>query len=209
MSLIQTLIQASDSVLVVIDVQDAFLDKLALAAPSLDATSAPPPDAATLVNRITWIVQLAQVLDIPMIVTAEDVPVLGGVTAALQDRIHKHVVVHNKMIFNMADNPEIMQDLHATGRQTAILVGLETDVCIAQSAMGLVASGYQVAVVQDAVASPGVHHGYGLERMRHTGQIALTNVKGLYFEWMRTVKADNQFKAKHLDRMGTPLGIIL
>ena len=51
-----------------------------------------------------------------------------------------------------------------SGRKTAVLVGLETDVCVAHSALGLLGHGYQVAVVADATGSPGTAHGFGLER---------------------------------------------
>ena len=213
MSFISTtsLIDVSDSVLVVIDVQDAFLDKLALAKTTIHeaaATSAPPSDKETLVNRIVWLMELAQTLQVPMIVTAEDIDVLGSVAPALEDKLSSDTVVHNKMVFGMADNLSIMQALKATNRKTAILVGLETDVCIAHSALGLQQTGYRVAVVTDAVASPGIHHQYGLDRMYRAG-IILTNVKGLYFEWVRTVAKDNQLKKDLVDRIGSPKGIIL
>ena len=55
------LIERSSSVLVVVDVQDNFLDKLAL------------HERSTLVSRIGWLIQVATVLAIPMIATAEDV----------------------------------------------------------------------------------------------------------------------------------------
>jgi len=55
------LIERSSSVLVVVDVQDIFLDKLAL------------HERSTLVSRIGWLMQVATVLDIPMIATVEDV----------------------------------------------------------------------------------------------------------------------------------------
>jgi len=55
------LIERSCSVLVVVDVQDIFLDKLAL------------HERSTLVSRIGWLMQVATVLDIPMIATVEDV----------------------------------------------------------------------------------------------------------------------------------------
>ena len=55
------LIERSSSVLVVVDVQDNFLDKLAF------------HERSTLVSRIGWLMQVATVLDIPMIATIEDV----------------------------------------------------------------------------------------------------------------------------------------
>ena len=74
----------------------------------------------------------------------------------------------------------------ARGVDTFILVGLETDVCVAQSALGLQAAGYRVVVVEDAVATPPPHHAAGMLRMRDAG-VTLTNAKGVYYELVRDV----------------------
>jgi nicotinamidase-related amidase len=68
-----------------------------------------------------------------------------------------------------------------------VLVGLETDVCVAHSALGLLDRGYRVAVVRDATASPGEAHEAGIDRMRSAGAIVVTT-KSLYYEWLRTVE---------------------
>ena len=67
-----------------------------------------------------------------------------------------------------------------------MLVGMETDVCVAQSALGLLDTGYRVVVVRDAVAAPGAAHEQGLDRMRDAGAV-LIGTKGLFYEWTRTV----------------------
>jgi nicotinamidase-related amidase len=68
-----------------------------------------------------------------------------------------------------------------------VLCGLETDVCVAQSALGLLDTGKRVVVVEDAVASPGAAHAQGLARMSRAG-VELVGVKGLGYEWLRTVE---------------------
>ena len=64
-----------------------------------------------------------------------------------------------------------MAAINTTGRKTAILVGLETDVCVAHSARGLLQEGYQVAVVADATGAPGKAHEYDLDRMKQAGVV--------------------------------------
>ena len=56
------LIERSSSVLIVIDVLDNFLDKLAF------------HERSPLVSRIGWLIQVATILDIPLIATVEDAP---------------------------------------------------------------------------------------------------------------------------------------
>ncbi len=102
----------------------------------------------------------------------------------------------------------IMAALKDTGRGTAILVGLETDVCIAHSAIGLLQQGYRVVVVADATASPGTGHEVGLERVRGAGTL-LSSVKSLYFEWIRTANRSDEFMEKYAAEIGLPEGITL
>ena len=64
--------------------------------------------------------------------------------------------------------------VEATGRRTVVLAGLQTDVCVAQSAVGLRRKGYDVVCIVDAVGSVhAVAHEAGLERMRSAGVVIL------------------------------------
>jgi nicotinamidase-related amidase len=190
------LIDANDSILVVVDVQTQFLAKL-------------PPDEGHLLNqRIVWLIGVARWLRIPLVVTAEDIPALGGVDPLIERALPVGIEVHNKMIFGLADDTAIRDALGRTGRRTAILVGLETDVCIAQSALGLLAHGYRVAVVADATGAPGSAHGFGIERVRGAGAIVVS-IKGLFYEWVRTVELAQRFSAECGATLGAPPGVRL
>ena len=188
-----TLIDADDSVLVVIDVQDLFLEKLA-------------PDArGPLLDRVRRLIAVARWLGIPIVATAEDIPALGGVTSAVAELLPPGTTVHNKLVFGLAADPAILAAVEAPGRNTAILVGLETDVCIAHSALGLAERGFLVAVVADATGSPGPAHAAGLDRLRDAG-IAILSAKGLYYEWLRTVERANRFRAACSGALAMPSG---
>lgn len=185
------LIDADDSVLVVIDVQEPFLAKLA------------PKARGPLVARLRWLVATARWLGIPIVATAEDIPALGGVAPAVAELLPPRMPVHNKRVFGLAADPAILGAIEATGRRTAILVGLETDVCVTHSALGLAALGFGVAVIADAVGSPGPAQAAGLNRLRDAG-IALLGTKGLYYEWLRTVERANRCRAECTGALGLP-----
>jgi hypothetical protein len=102
------------------------------------------------------------------------------------------------MSFGLTADPVILAAVERTKRKTAVLVGLETDVCVAQSALGLLQRGYRVAVLADATGSPGTGHAFGLDRMRGAGALVL-GLKGLYYEWLRTVERADQFRAQHAE----------
>jgi nicotinamidase-related amidase len=190
------LIDVGDSILVVIDVQASFLDKL------------PPDEGRALNQRICWLIGVARWLHVPLVATAEDIPSLGGVDAQVERALPEGITVYNKLIFGLAGDPAILGALDQTGRRTAILVGLETDVCVAQSALGLLEQGYQVAAVADATGSPGTAHAFGIERLRDAG-VTIVSTKGLFYEWVRTVEAALRWRAECFDALGVPEGVQL
>jgi hypothetical protein len=85
---------------------------------------------------------------------------------------------------------------------------METDVCVTHSAIGLMQNGFQAVVLADVTDSPGDAHVFGLERMRGAGALVMS-LKGLYYEWIRTVSMCNMMDDEHLKRIGHPNGIIL
>jgi nicotinamidase-related amidase len=188
------LIDPDDSVLIVIDAQPAFLDKL------------PAGERSALVSYLCWLIGVARWLDIPIVVTTEDLPHLGGPAPEIAQML-PDTPTFNKMIFGLADDPAILAAVAQTNRKTTILTGLETDVCVAQSALGLLERGYRVVVVADATGSPGTAHAAGLERMREAGAVVL-NVRNLYYEWLRTVEQVKRFRRERAD-LAIPEGMRL
>ncbi len=176
------LIDVDDSLLVVIDVQDYFLAKYE------------EGHSRDLVARIVWLLQVAGVLGVPVVAMGEDIPNTGNLDTRVESALPLGTEVFNKNAFGLADNPDILAAVTATGRRSAILVGVETDVCIAQSALGLRQQGYRVAVPRDAVLTTPREQEIGLARMRDAG-VLITATKPLYYEWLRTVE-----NALRLDR---------
>lgn len=189
-----TLVDCDDSMLIVIDVQAAFLEKL------------PAAERSPLLSRICWLIGAATWLGIPLVLTAEDIPNLGGVAPEIA-QMAPDIPTHNKLAFGLAADPDILGAVVHTGRRTTILVGLETDVCVAQSALGLLERGYRVVAVADATGSPGNAHSAGLDRMRDAG-VLIVNVKNLYYEWVRTVERAHRFRAE-CAHLGVPEGVRL
>jgi nicotinamidase-related amidase len=169
------LIAVDDSVLCVVDVQPWFVDRL------------PETTGAGFVARIAWLCRLAGALSVPVVVTEEESEENGSTAAEIVAALPAGTRVFPKPVFGLAAVPEILAEVEGHGRGTVVLAGMETDVCIAHSAIGLLERGHRVVVVRDAVASPGPDHEYGLERLRDAGAVLL-GVKGLFYEWVRTVE---------------------
>lgn len=181
MSLPHGLLERDQSCLVVIDVQQYFLAKL------------PLHERGPLVERIAWIIRVARLLDIPVIATAEDIARDGPMVPELAGELPAGTEIYDKMVFGLMGQADIAAAIAATGRLQCVLVGMETDVCIAHSAIGLMEAGYRVAVISDATATPPPHHEAGLQRMAQAG-VTITNTKGLYYEWVRDLATDGRVR---------------
>ncbi len=192
----QQLTDRDDSVLIVVDVQRSFVDKL-----NEDA-------AGPLLNRIRWTVEMADRLNIPIVVTAEDIESVGTTVPFIAEVFPDGTTEHDKMTFGLCSDPLILGAIESTRRRTAVLVGFETDVCVMQSALGLLQHGFRVVVLSDATGSPGTCHEEGISRMRDAGTV-ISTVKGTFYEWVRTL----HFADEHLDPEiwsgGRPNGISL
>lgn len=196
LSLKHSLIEVDDSVLIVIDVQEPFLDKL------------PAETSQRLIDRIAWLVGFATRLGVPLVVTAEDVPNCGETAPAIAERFPARTRTFNKMIFGLTEDPDILAAVERTGRKTAILVGLETDVCVTHSALGLLEQGYRVAVVADATGSPQMGQRIGLARMERAG-VVIVSAKSLFYEWVRTVERAEELEEAYGDEIPCPEGMLL
>ena len=188
------LLDRSDSLLIVIDAQPGFY---ASAAVQDSAAASRARDVAA------WLAGVAIALEVPILVTEEDPARNGSTDPAILRRLPPGTQAMVKPVFGLADNPKILVAVEATGRRTAVLVGCETDVCVGQSAIGLLDRGYRVLVVSDATFSPGAMHDLGLRRIREQGG-EVGHAKGVYYEWLRTLDAAVRFEAEHPDLASPP-----
>jgi len=165
-----------DCVVIVIDAQLGFYPA---ELPAIDRER-----AEQALERAAWLTAVAGALDVPIVITEEE-PELNGVTDPRFDATEAPRL--RKPTFGLAGTPEILAAVQATGRPTAVLVGFETDICVYQSAVGLLDEGLRVIAVEDATFSPGEMHERGLTRLRDAG-VHLTHCKAIAYEWVRTVE---------------------
>ena len=186
------LLDLDDCVLLVIDAQSAFY-----------GSGGEAEELRIALDRAAWLAGVATALGVPAVVTEED-PARNGRTAArILAALPREVAVFDKPVFGAADDPEILAGISASGRRTAVLVGLETDVCVTHTALGLLDRGSRVAVVADATFAPGETHAAGLRRMTDAGAVIL-HAKGVYYEWIRTLEAARAFERDHPDLKDPP-----
>jgi nicotinamidase-related amidase len=182
------LIERDDSILAIVDAQPGFYRS---------ATDVGDLELRAVIDRIAWLAGVAAALDIPIVLTEEDPARNGSTASAVLGRLPVGAPPpFVKPVFGLADVPEILDAIEATGRRTAVLTGFETDVCVAHSALGLLDREFRVAAVVDATGSPGEMHAHGLQRMAGAG-VTLIHAKGVYYEWVRTLAAARAFEEAH------------
>ena len=188
-------IDVADSVLIAIDAQPGFYGS--------SRTDVDRALFASALERSAWVVGLAAALRVPVVLTEEDAATNGPSAAAIRAAAPDGSPVFVKRVFGADDNPDIDEAVRRHGRGTVVLVGLETDVCVAHSAIGWREHGLRTVVVHDAVYSAGAGHANGIARLRAEG-IEMLSAKELYYEWLRDLPAVRAFDAAHPDLASPP-----
>jgi nicotinamidase-related amidase len=156
------------SSLLVVDVQEKLLGKM--------------PDAAKLVREVSFLIDVAQQLLVPVFATEQYPKGLGPTVAEIARRLPYERPA--KLSFSCCGAPGVLGDLCSAGRNGVVLVGMETHVCILHSALDLLADGLNVFVPIDAVqARFQVDHEVALSRLKAAGAV-VTTVETTVFEWL-------------------------
>jgi len=126
----------------------------------------------------------ANTLSVPVIVTEQYSKGLGATVPELTKQFSDNVTVVEKTAFCATDVPAFVSSFEKTERKQVVLVGMESHICVLQTALALQSNGYQVFVVEDAVSSRSKANQYNaLQRLRSAGVI-ISNVESVIFEWL-------------------------
>ena len=170
------LLKKEKSCVLLIDVQEKLTPKI--------------QHAVKMIERCEWILRLAQSLAIPSVVSEQYPSGLGTTVPALAHFGAALAKVHFSCWRDMA----IQSYLNHLKKNQLVLIGIETHVCVMQTALDLCEAGYQVFVVVDAVSSRHeLDHHYGLKRMKQAGCHLVTS-EMVFFEWVEKAGTP-EFKA--------------
>jgi len=138
-----------------------------------------------LFKNIQILIKAAKILDIP-ILWAQQVPEALGQTVAEVAELLGDIEPINKSSFSCCGEPDFDNKLAELGRKQVILCGIETHVCIYQTAADLLKRGYEVDVISDAVSSRTLENkNVGLERIAAGGGNT-SSTEMVLFELLRT-----------------------
>jgi nicotinamidase-related amidase len=162
-----SLLRSDHALLVVVDMQEPFLR----------AIWQPEP----LLRNVTTLLEAARVLNVPVLATLQNAQRLGGVVEEVGRCLPKDCVPLDKLAFSAAADEKIRSAIQRSGRRQIVLCGIESHICISQTAHDLMAQGYQVHIVADAVSSrTEANWKLGLRRAETAGAILTTTESALY-----------------------------
>ena len=99
-----------------------------------------------------------------------------------------------KMTFSCAEHPPFVEALEATGRRQVVLCGIESHVCVLQTALHLVERGYEVYLAADAVSSRSPRNVEIALRRMEQSRVRMTTTEMAVFEMLH--RSDTpEFKA--------------
>jgi nicotinamidase-related amidase len=158
---------ALDTGLLVIDVQEKLVPKIA--------------GAAQLVGNIAFLLDVAALLKIPVQATEQYPSGLGKTIPELLPRLPDRP---EKVAFSSCAARQVVDNFHQQARPKLVLTGIETHVCVLHTALDLLSEGFRVFLPVDAVgARYRVDHDTALRRLEQAGAV-LTTTEGCAFEWM-------------------------
>ncbi|HVO78573.1 MAG TPA: hydrolase [Candidatus Bathyarchaeia archaeon] len=161
-------LQAEQSALIVVDIQEKLL----------------PPifNRDELVKNSQLLIRLANILELPTIVTTQYVKGLGPTVPEIASLLTGTQPI-DKMQFGCFGCSEFRSTLKMLPgiRNTLLVCGMEAHICVMQTVLGALNDGYLVHVASDAVGSR-VRWNWdiGLDRMRAAGAVISTTEMMIY-----------------------------
>jgi nicotinamidase-related amidase len=172
------MLEIGNTVLIIVDVQGKLAQLM--------------HEKELLSKNVRVLIQACQILKIP-IIWCQQTPAALGPTVPEIAELLAGVEPIDKASFSCCGNGDFNSKLNALSRKSVLLCGIETHVCVYQTAADLVKKGYQVDVIADAVSSRTAENKRtGLKRIAECGA-SISSMEMALFELLRTAEHP-QFK---------------
>ncbi len=140
-------------------------------------------DQALLIENNQKLIRGMHVLGIPVLMTEQNP--LGTTIPEIADLL-PGIQAITKDSFSCCADEKFMSSLRALNRNQILMTGIEAHVCVYQTAMDLLAMGYEIQVATDAVSSRTARNReVGIRKLTDSGAI-LTSAEMALFELLKT-----------------------
>jgi nicotinamidase-related amidase len=139
--------------------------------------------SAEVLNRIKFLVEAANLLGVPVVATEQYSERMGGTEAGLKALIGEAAL--DKLSFSCCGAGSFNSALASLGKKQVVLAGIETHICVSQTAHHLVEQVQtEVIVCVDGVTARSEdRHRIGMERIRALG-VTPAHSESVVYEWM-------------------------
>lgn len=163
------LIKSKDSCLIVIDMQERLV-------PAMQAP-------ARTIKNTRLLIKTATRLDVPVMLTEQYPKGLGRTVPEIASAAVS-LPIYEKMSFSCIEEPAFASAFAAQKRNQAIITGMESHICVMQTAAQLMDQGTQVFVVTDATSSRTLESEQAcLDRLQAIGA-GIVTTEMVVFEWL-------------------------
>jgi nicotinamidase-related amidase len=165
--------------LVVVDIQEAFRHAIG--------------DFSVIASRASMAVRGFQILGCPVLITEQYPKGLGRTAEEILFSLPAEPEFEfiEKTAFSSCGAGGFLEKLEAVGVKQVVLCGLETHICVNQTAHDLLANGYDVHLLTDCVGSRYGHDKHaGLAKMRESGVVS-SSMEMALFELLRDAKQEH------------------
>jgi len=143
------------------------------------------PARSRMVENTVRLLKTAQLLSIPAMYTEQYPQGLGSTIAEIKEVIPEGSDYFDKTSFSCCATESFIKAVRASRKRQVIITGMETHVCVMQTALELQDNGIEVFIADDAVCSQKMAHWKSaLNRLRQT-QITAAPTESILFEWLR------------------------
>jgi nicotinamidase-related amidase len=140
-----------------------------------------------LFANIQILIKAAKTLNIPILWCQQAPQALGATLSEIAELLDDNEPI-DKFCFSCCDNERFSSTLKALNRNQIILCGIETHVCIYQTAVHLQKTGYKVIVIADAVSSrTESNKAFALNKMQ-TMKVDISTTEMALFELLKTAE---------------------
>ncbi|MCJ7482363.1 MAG: hydrolase [Thermodesulfovibrionales bacterium] len=169
----------NNTALVIIDIQE----RLAAVMKMKDA----------VVNNCLHLIELAKMLDIPIVLTEQYPKGIGQTEEPIRKALPEYRPIE-KLTFSCCEEPSFPDAIRKLNKKTLIVTGMETHICILQTSIGLLREGFNVHLVKDAVCSRTKENWkIACEFMRDAGAV-ITCTETVLFQLLQ-IAGTEEFKA--------------
>ena len=143
-------------------------------------------------DNLKRMIRGAKVLGLPILWTEQNPEGIGVTIPEIAELLDGLTPLH-KTTFSCCGDEHFFDALKATNRKQVLITGIETHICVYQTTLELLAAGYEVEVVTDAVSSRTPENkAVGLQKMKTAGA-GLTGTETALFELLK-VSTGAKFK---------------